>query len=558
MLVSCFTWLVPSCWAQTMMVSPDGLDDETRAILVSENSFYVAGLATYGPETHQIEGNSGAYYKLGGAGKLILAMATLRLAEKGDLKLDERIAITVPDILEQNPFRVAVTPRHLLTETAGFAVPPLVNDTLPLKRYAAHVRTAGQVAHHDPVGWGILISFLEQKAKRPLPMILQDEVLTPLGLASTALQIEGAHPILIQKNMSGTVALIAEVARILVRNQDKGGKRYLLPNAYEQLVNRHSWRMHPLGPSNTIGLSIKIASGQQWIQTLSVASGGVTIMAFPSVGISFVQLQGLPNHFATTVEALAKERFLPSTDAMMNDAKRLVEAFRPAGVYVPSDQPSLWLKNRLELIANHTVSLRDDENGTITLKRNGSKQGRVEHVYNRKAPFYYESPLGGSLTLSPFKQGGYMVIDNLLYHYAGVLGDPRFVIDLVPVFILLLFSTAYYYRSAITPVWRRMAAIAVSGTLFIIFGIACEYFFWPKAQFVWDMPWLITLWRIILNVGLALILSMPLFTLSFARQNKMPSGSIAILFVPLHLGMISIAAVSLFLVLVAWGIAGTF
>tara|TARA_R110002096_G_scaffold26437_1_gene81611 strand:- start:171 stop:488 length:318 start_codon:yes stop_codon:yes gene_type:complete len=102
-----------------------------------------------------------------------------------------------------------------------------------------------------------------------------------------------------------------------------------------------------------------------------------------------------------------------------------------------------------------------------------------------------------------------------------------------------------------------MGQFGFIGTLLICTGLLCDYLWWPIALFEWDLPVLIYAWRILLNIGLVLVLSLPLFALSFVRHNRMPEGS-ALMYVPFHLALISIAAVALFLILIAWGMAAEF
>lgn len=69
-------------------------------------------------------------------------------------------------------------------------------------------------------------------------------------------------------------------------------------------------------------------------------------------------------------------------------------------------------------------------------------------------------------------------------------------------------------------------------------------------------PWLITVWRTGLNIGLMLVLSLPMFVMSFAKKT-IPTAGAAILTAP-HLTVVAIASLAVFFTLVLWGVAGTF
>jgi hypothetical protein len=49
-----------------------------------------------------------------------------------------------------------------------------------------------------------------------------------------------------------------------------------------------------------------------------------------------------------------------------------------------------------------------------------------------------------------------------------------------------------------------------------------------------------------------------MLAVSFIRRQNMPKGGVALLLAGPHLGLVSLAAISLFLVTIIWGVAGTF
>jgi len=550
----CLFTISSSVFAQMISLDPDSLPDHVSTKVISYETLLVNGPNTYfGKNTNRIKP-----IKLGPSLKIALAALTLKMVAAKKINLREPLFYTLPDILENNPFKVAVTPHHVLTETSGFAVPALLSDA-PLKRYATHMRTAGQMAHNDPVGWAILIKFLETKSGKSIHDLFLEHLLLPLGLKASDIDIaQGLTPLQQVYQIAGSPIFIAEIARLMVRNRAVDGKRFLPPALHDMIVKKASWRMHPLSPSRTYGAEIKYKETQRWLETAADITGvGPTIMAFPEAGVSFVHLTGKTKTYEETVLNLAAAKFLPvKADSRLAQANRLVPYERFSGYYVRDDAPSPWLKKRLTGIANEQIYIRERPDGALLVMDN-AKDNKTPSLYYKKAPFQYVRPDGNTITLSLYKSGGYLLRGEVLYRYTSILGNKFLVITLFPFVIIALLSSGFYGTHKTDPAWRKMGLYGVTGTLLVCAGLLCDYLWWPSALFIWDMPFLVNIWRTSLNIGLMLVLSMPLFALSFTRENRMPDG-LALVFAPLHLGIISVAAVALFLILVAWGVAGEF
>jgi len=553
----CCMGLAEGALAQAITVSPGSLDSATRSQLISPHSFYVNGPLSEGLTTEI----AGHMYPAGPTGRTLLTLLALRMNAADIISLDDTIALDLPDILDNNPFRVSLTARHLLTETAGFAVPPLITGTVPLRRYITHVRTAGQMAHADTVGWALLVKYLEVRGGAPILTLFQTHVLDALKLPADALEAEISSGALIFVNsLKASGKLLAETARLMVRNRDANGARFLPADIYEQVTARHNWRMHPIGPRRTLGGVIHTDDGHSWISApaLPKNNSGPDFMAFPAEGIVFVNLRGITAEFQTSVLKLAQERFLPGApDTRLREAQGIYDkGMRFSGNYVSSNTPSAWLADRLRAVEAHTINLTDPGDGTLHVSGLPGT-GSAALVYHKKAPFYFEAVGDSHMTLSPYRQGGYLVLDGMLFRYSGILGNQTFVVLAFPYVAIFLLSSGLYMRSNTSNRWRKMGQFGTVGTLMISAGAACEFFLWPQAIFTWDMPFLVNLWRFAINAGLAFILSLPIFALAFTTGGEMPKDS-GILYVPLHLALLCIAAVALFLITVAWGIAGEF
>ena len=132
-------------------------------------------------------------FRLYCTGKVAVAMAMLRLAERTDLDLDS----SVGEILEgiQWPEVQQVTWRRVLTHRAGLHK-PLASDvvTLDRRRRSLLVRRVGPMRgfaspriadYSEYSGWHLLGECLEAVSGVPLREVLHDEVLSPLGMVGT-------------------------------------------------------------------------------------------------------------------------------------------------------------------------------------------------------------------------------------------------------------------------------------------------------------------------------------------------------------------------------------
>jgi len=536
-------------YAQAITINPDHLQSPVQELTVGEQAFFVNG-----PFTHGLSDEEAKHlYPLGPMSRTLVSLVTLRMHAAGLFSLDEPIVKTLPNILDENPFQVAITPRHLMTETAGFAALAIKGSDASLSRATTQVRTAGQMAHSDHVGWSVLIAFIEAKAQKPFLVLAKTFLLLPIGQNLT-LEKQRHGNVAGYLGYKGNGAFIAELARLMIRNRDKNGARFLPDDLYAQLVERHNWRMHPIGPRRTLGGVMRTLGEHTYIAPPPAPNSppSPTFAAFPDQGIAFVTLKGTSRAYFDAVKNIAEESFLPAkADHRLEEAKGLRDAEnRFSGIYVRSDAPSAWLKDRLNAIKSDTLQIKETATGAITV----TATGRFG-TYEKQAPYYYRAANGEELLLSPYRQGGYLVIDDTLYRYVGILGNKTFVLSLFPLVMLMLFSSVIYIRSKTSPRWRKMALFGTFGALIVGVGLWADYTFWPQAVFVWDVPWLVNIWRLMINVGLAFVLSLPLFAAAFTKKNEMPTGA-AIFVVPLHLAMLSISAIFLFLILVAWGMAG--
>ena len=129
------------------------------------------------------------------SGKPLTTAAVLRLWERGQLGLDDRVAMYVDGWAGG---KERCTLRHVLTHTGGF---PMYRDSAfdrdvsyaeTVARIAAHPADwePGTAAGYHPVtGWKVLGAVVEAVDGRPIDRYLREEILDPLGLSTTFLGI---------------------------------------------------------------------------------------------------------------------------------------------------------------------------------------------------------------------------------------------------------------------------------------------------------------------------------------------------------------------------------
>jgi CubicO group peptidase (beta-lactamase class C family) len=518
-------------WAQAIVLRADDVLPRLKA--VHGTAFFVNG--------HAVQGWDEPIAPDAGAQGLLLRLAALRLFDAGAVQMDEPLARFLPDILDDNPFKVALTLRHLLTRTSGFASPPGgdINPGIPLRSYAIGLRTPGQVMTDDMVGDAILAVLIEKLTGLPLDAALEREITAQLG--------SDIWPAL---------------GRVLLTGETADGSALLSSDAFRLIAAETLWRLHPMGPSASAVGSIHVRDGLGWLE----AAPG--IIAFPREGVVFMAPDlpyGKQGEFHDMVLRIARENFPPhSFDASLAEANRLPRPSELGGRYTRSDPPSAWLRPRLQAMAMDWMVIREADDGSLTLDLaqvpgSGSDTPRpFDRSFVEVAPYRFANSTGDILTLSPYRMGGYAYLGAALYHHTGPLGRVELIGSVLPWVLMALFSAVFHVKSKVGRPWRRMAWFTLTGTSLILFAMFAEFAFWPFVMYTWDLPVLVTLWRIGLNVGLMLILSVPLFALSFTRRGLMPERGFAFILAGPHLAFLSLAAMTLFLVTVALGLAGNF
>ncbi|MFC4346359.1 serine hydrolase domain-containing protein [Kordiimonas lipolytica] len=571
----CLMLAAAPAFGQAVVLRPE--DVLPRIKDVAPEAFYINGHDVHG----MTDETANTYYPLGDAAKFMLALVALRLADEGVISLDEPVAKALPSLIDFNPFEVAITPKHLMAETAGFARPIADINDAPLRYYLITSRGAGQISLHDPIGWRLLQAFLEKRTDQPVVELLAQELLTPLGLPEEALiPVETRYPDMPATPLSDAVLrgdAVAAMARLLLANEDASGAPFLTSESYGLLTTRPLWQMHPLGFGALAGSRRYRSGSHEWVQ-LGLCRPGVSVVAFPASGVAYIHPSATPFPSVQSQSCAGKlfrERALSNATANIPPtwsrqeaiaaADKLLEPETLGGRYQCANV-SAWVKDRVEGSATCRLTAHLIDSETLTAQIVWPPHADfvvgppLSRRYQREAPYAYRGSLAEQpLIFSPYRAGGYAYIGDMAYVRVGVLGYFRTIAGkYIPLMIVILLTGALHIRSKTSVQWRRFGWFCLAGATLVGFGVYADWYWWPTVLYQLQMPWLITLWRTGLNIGLMLLLALPMLSMTFIRQQNMPERGVALLFAGPHLGLMSLAAIGLFLTTIIWGIAGTF
>jgi CubicO group peptidase (beta-lactamase class C family) len=176
--------------------------------------FGVTSVETNAPVT------SKTLFRLGSTTKMFVALAVLKLADEGKLRLDQPVGELVPGL--SAPFG-RVTVEQLLTHTAGLAEDAPMNG--PLDESALHARVAGwdesaffampgEIFSYANPGYVLLGDVIAHVTKQPFSAAMQALVLKPAGMQdSTFRPLEAfTRPVALGHDAAGVIRPFAEHA----------------------------------------------------------------------------------------------------------------------------------------------------------------------------------------------------------------------------------------------------------------------------------------------------------------------------------------------------------
>lgn len=182
--------------------------------VIHSRGFGVTSVETSTPVT------SKTLFRLGSTTKMFVALAILKLADDGKLRLDQAVGELVPDLA---PEIGRATIEQLLTHTSGLADDAPM--TGPLDESALHTRVTtwnetaliaapGEVFSYANPGYVLLGDVIAQATKQPFSVAMQELLLKPAGMeTSTFRPLEAfTRPVALGHDGSGVIRPIAEHA----------------------------------------------------------------------------------------------------------------------------------------------------------------------------------------------------------------------------------------------------------------------------------------------------------------------------------------------------------
>lgn len=166
--------------------------------LVDDQRIAWAFGAGWAEEAAQRPADAHTVYRMGSVSKLFTDLAALQLVEQGRLRLDMPLAEALPGFRLQ-PREGSATPtlRQLMTHHAGLPrdhaagmwfdatqKPPTLAERVQSLNDTEAAYPAGQLFSYSNVGLTLLGAVVERAAGRPFEQQLQQQLLTPLGMAS--------------------------------------------------------------------------------------------------------------------------------------------------------------------------------------------------------------------------------------------------------------------------------------------------------------------------------------------------------------------------------------
>lgn len=543
--------------AQSVVFRPD----ETFAELSAETSGLI--FLINGNQTHWQK--SPPTKRLSGLEKVILSLAVLRMQDDDLINLDTRLRDIEGLPKPSGLYADIPSLRDILTESAGFATPPTTGlpataaTNLSYQRFAQYLltqRAPGKASSHDPVAWAYLEKFISHTTQQPLAEALQSLVFTPLGILvddvkTTSQPFSGDQmPTSFALSASATKALLTGV----VRNRTQSGSIFLKPNSYQALKAYQDPR---IGPSYGFGFSKKQIAGLDVLTLSDTSNNALALVYIPRADTVFGTLdhQGSDSAFFDAASHFAAGVLPPQVNAQQTTTLKLIPSSDLSGQFVLANGTSAWLLDRLHTLAGPSLTVKKTGAGYSVQYDSNPVQ-----TYLQAEPYHLKNDTAGvpDLKFSTYRNGGYVSVDDTLYRRVDSLLYAGRYAHYLPLALAIVFSGVLYIFQRQNRVRRNMAIAAMAGSLMASAGLFLDLAYWPHVLYGMDAPSLVIMWRVMLNIGAMLCLSMPLYALAATRPDTATGNSSHNPFVRLHTLMIAVSALFLTLLLSAFGVLGQF
>lgn len=234
--------LVPllACAPLPARPAPDASDESVRAYLQTfiartQRKEHVVGLsvAVVDGDRTLLAGGFGLADREGGVpvtadtvfraasvSKPFTALAALRLAEEGQLRLDAPITKYLPEFSVQSRFGPpTITPRQLITHHAGFPTFHFKDfwrkdslDRLPVALRDEELSAPpGRIHHYSNIGYDLLGLIVERISREPYAQYMQEAILNPAGMNRSGFAPRPDAPAFVPKGYRDGTAIVEPV-----------------------------------------------------------------------------------------------------------------------------------------------------------------------------------------------------------------------------------------------------------------------------------------------------------------------------------------------------------
>lgn len=500
----------------------------------------------------------------GSFARLLARLAVLKLIDQGEIRAEDPVHDLLPGLVEERVWEPVLTVAHLLSETAGFAVPTWypggpgtnLSDRTALKPYMSKARLPGRMHHDDPIASALLVQIVERITGQPYVAAVEALLGAPIGVGDTGLSMDTGslypapfRPVLA---LRGSKTFLVKLVQSLL---DRPSDRILTEQTASTLLFRPVWMFHPIRKGRTYGFTYEHRDGFRRLGLSAVHAGSaltpLALTLIPDRSIAFLAISErsgalIPQNALQVVLDAHVPRTRPYSQ-LITAAKAIRLPMAPSGFYVAETLPRSGLLERVSAVRYRTVFLAPEQDGSLTA---GTTR------YTPVSPGLYQSESGSQLTFSPIAAGGYMAIDGVVHRFIGPLGDTRLVLAPLPYALFILLSGGIYMAHRNSKRWRSMGRVAFLGPTLLCLGTWVEISALPYALYSAENPWLALVWRVPLNIGIMLTLSAAMHGIWFARsKTALPIGPL-MLPMAVHLTLLTGAALIVFLSSVAWGLAG--
>lgn len=173
-------------------------------ILVQNGRVVLAkGYGVANVETRQPVSPGSTLWRIGSISKVMTATGVVQLADRGTIRLDGDVNDYLRSVKVPATYREPVTPRHLITHTAGFDELPgrsaaSREAVLPLGEFLGtrlvRVREPGRLTAYSSYGPALAGALIEDVSGVPFEAYLKTNVWRPLGMHDTNVTPDGAMP----------------------------------------------------------------------------------------------------------------------------------------------------------------------------------------------------------------------------------------------------------------------------------------------------------------------------------------------------------------------------